>query len=301
MSDEPFGDVLSLTTFDGKTLVFDPQAISVTAYGSFGAPPTDFQTRRGYKQDGATEVGYTLAPRNISLNIHQVGACDRQAYWDNRLALHEFLRPNRNGPITMTLVTPNGDMRSLVIRAEPGFIFPPVNTNNWDITEDLDFVAFDPIWFASAATEVSLTAETQTQLIFPITFPIVFGTTDRWLTTGTITYDGTWRSYPTITLTGPYTRVQIKNITTGAIINLNTAIVVGETRIITLTPGAQTITDASGNNRFSELGPGSDLINFNLRPNPEVANGQQEITAQFINGTTDSTMLLTYYERYFAL
>lgn len=298
---EPFGDVLSLTTFDGNVLQFDTEAIAVKAYGSFGAPPTEFQTRRGYKQDGATEVGYTLAPRTVSLSIHQVGACDRQLYWDNRYALHEFLRPNRNGPITLTLVTPNGDMRSLIIRAEPGLILPPVSSNNWDVDEDLDFIAFDPIWFATGATEIALTAETQVQLIFPITFPITFGTSDRWLTTGVLAYGGSWKSYPTITLTGPYTRVQIKNTTTNAIINLNTAIIAGETRIINLTPGAQSITDGSGNNRFSELGPGSDLINFNLRPAPEVTNGEQTITAQFVNGTVDSTMTLTYFERFFAI
>lgn len=298
---ERLGDVLQLTTFDGKLLIFNDQVITCTAYGNFGAPPTDYQTRRGYKQDGATEVGFTLSPRTISLNLYRVGTCDRQAYWDNRLAIHEFLRPNRNGPITLTLCTPNGDLRSLIIRAEPGFVLPPINTNNWDIQEDLDFIAFDPIWFATDATVLSLTAETQVQLIFPITFPITFGTSDRWLTTGAITYEGTWRSYPTITLTGPYTRVQIKNVTTGVVINLNTAIIAGETRIITLTPGAQSIVDGNGVNKFAELGPGSDLINFNIRPDPEVPDGIQTITAQFINGTIDSTMTLTYNERFFAL
>lgn len=214
---EQLGDVLQLTTFDGNLLIFNDEIVKCTAYGGFGAPPTDYQTRRGYKQDGATEVGFTLSPRTISLNIYRVATCDRQAYWDNRLAIHEFFRPNRNGPMTLTLRTPNGDMRSLIIRAEPGFVLPPVNTNNWDIQEDLDFIAFDPVWFATGATEYELTAETQVQLVFPITFPIVFGTSDRWLTTGTITYEGTWRSFPTITLTGPYTRAQILNVTTGAV------------------------------------------------------------------------------------
>lgn len=298
------GDVIHIETFDGNELWFTDQDFKLIAYGNLGAAPTSFITRRGYKQHGSTEVDYLLDPRTISVELFRSKACDRQLYWDNRSALHDFLRPNRNGPITFTLRTPNGNLRSIIVRADPGLVFPPTeqNNNNWAIQESMDFIAFDPIFFGTEQASVTLTAETQEQLIFPITFPISFGTSDEFLTTGDLTYAGTWKSYPTITLTGPYTRAVITNQQTEAVIYLSVAILEGETRIIDLTPGSQSIVDADGVNKFSDLGAGSNLIGFALLPDPEVADGIQEITVQLVDGVNGtSTATIAYFERFFGL
>jgi len=139
-------------------------------------------------------------------------------------------------------------------------------------------------------------------LIFPITFPITFGTSDEFFTTGNITYAGTWRTYPIITITGPYTRANIQQVTMGINIALSVAITAGETRIIDLTPGAQSITDGNGDNKFSDLGAGSDLVDFAIYPDPEVAGGIQSITAQLVGGVAGvSGASISYYERYFGL
>lgn len=298
------GDLILIETADGQELfVPDLEAIQFLTYGSFGAPDTTFQTRRGFRQHGATELDYTLAPRTITVQLHRNAACSRDEYWANRAALHDFLRPNRGGPLTFTLRQPDGVMRSIVVRADPGLELPPPppNTNDWFINEPLDFIAFDPIWFDPTETAFNNAASTDTDLVFPITFPIVFGVSGVLFTTGLFSYAGTWKTYPKITLTGPYTRATITNVTTGVVISMNVAIGAGEQRIITLTPGNQSIVDASGVNRFSELGPGSNLIDFNIRPHPEVANGQQEIRAEFTDGTGASAFRLAYNARYFAI
>lgn len=300
---EQYGDVIHIETHDGNELFFTDADVKLLAYGNLGAAPTNFITRQGYKQNGATEVDFLLQPRTITIELWRSGECDRQTYWDNRRELHDFLRPNRNGPLTFTIRTPNGDLRSIVVRADPGMVFPPqTNTNDWQLRESFDFIAFDPTFFNSAQVELVLSAASQLQLVFPITFPISFGTSDEFLSSGTITYDGTWKSYPTITLDGPYTRAVITNVTTGVVIFMSVAILAGEQRILNLTPGSQSITDANGVNKFSDLGVGSNLIDFALFPDPEVANGQQEITIQLVGGTNGvSDASLTYYQRYFAL
>lgn len=300
---EQYGDVIHIETFDGNELFFTDNNVKLLAYGNLGASPTNFITRQGYKQNGVTEVDYLLQPRSITVELWRSGECDRQTYWDNRRELHDFLRPNRNGPLTFTLRTPNGDLRSIVVRADPGMVFPAQpNNNNWALQEQFDFIAFDPTFRNSAQTELTLTAASQLQLVFPITFPITFGTSDEFLSTGTIAYDGTWKSYPTITLTGPYTRAVITNVTTGVVIFLSVAILAGQQRILNLTPGSQSITDANGVNKFSDLGVGSNLIDFALLPDPEVADGQQEITIQLVDGVAGTSgATLSYYERYFAL
>lgn len=300
---EQLGDVIHITTYDGEELFFTDPDFKLLAYGNLGAPPTNFLTRQGYKQNGVTELDYLLQSRTISVVLWRSAACDRQTYWDNRKALHDFLRPNRGGPLTFTIRTPNGDERSIVLRADPGLVFPPQPTNNdWTVNEPLDFTAFDPLFFNAAQSIVALNSSAQTELVFPITFPISFGTSGVFLTTGILTYLGTWRSYPTITLTGPYTRAVIINLATGTVIFMSVAITAGEQRIINLTPNAQSITDQDGNNKFSDLGPGTNLVEFALYPAPEVPNGEQEITIQLIDGVAGvSSAALTYYERFFAL
>lgn len=297
------GDVIHIETADGNELFFTDDDFKLLAYGNLGAPPTEFITRRGYKQDGATEVDYLLQQRTVSVELWRSAACDRQTYWDNRAALHEFLRPNRNGPLTFTLRTPNGNLRSIIVRADPGLVFASQdNNNNWNVREQLDFTAFDPLFFNTSQSAIALASAVQTQLIFPITFPITFGSSDLYLTTGSITYGGTWKSYPIITLTGPYTRAVITNQATAVSIFMSVAILAGEQRIIDLAQGAQSITDASGNNKFSDLGAGSNLIDFALLPDPEVAGGIQTITIQLVDGVNGSSgASLSYYERFFGL
>lgn len=297
-------DVILLETADGQSLFMpDLQAVQVLAYSGVGAPPTEYQTRRGYKQHGATELDFQLDPRTITMELHRNAACSRQEYWANRLALHEFLRPNRGGPLTLTIRQADDTMRSIVVRADPGMDAPPLSrsNNNFDISDSIELIAFDPVWFDPTAVVFDDTSDTDTDLVFPITFPIVFGLSGVFFSTGSFTYAGTWKSYPTITLTGPYTRVTITNVTTGISITLNVAITAGEQRIIDLTPGNQSIVDALGTNRFSDLSPGSNLIDFNVRPDPEVPDGIQSIEAGFVDGTSDSAFELSFNTRYFAL
>lgn len=297
------GDLIHLTTYDGMELFFGDADVKLLTYGNLGSPPTEFITRRGYKQNGSSEVDWLLQSRTITVELWHSPGCDRQHYWDLRSELHSFLRPNRNGPITFTLRTPNGDLRSIIVRADPGMVFPAqANNNNYSPQESFDFIAFDPTFFNSAQAVLTLSAATQLQLIFPITFPITFGTSDEFLTTGAITYLGTWKSYPIITLTGPYTRAVITNIDTGIVLFMSVAIGTGEQRIIDLTPGSQSITDALGNNKFSDLGAGSNLIDFALLPDPEVAGGIQTITIQLVDGVASvSGASLSYYERFFGI
>lgn len=302
MSGEQLGDVKSIRTFDGEELVFTGDVL-LLAYGNLGAPPTNFITRKGYKQNGVTEVDYLLEPRTISIQLYQQGTEDRQVYWDRRKELHDFLRPNRGGPLQFIIRTPNGTEYAIIVRADPGLTFPSKsNDNSWIIDDPLDFIAFDPIFFNETEVDLEFQITVQDQLIFPITFPISFGTSDLFFSSGDIVYAGTWKTYPTITLIGPYTRAVISNVTTGVSILMSIPILQGETRIINLTPGAQSITDGNGNNKFSELGAGSNLIDFVLQPDPIVPGGVQELTIQLVDGVNGiSGASLTYFERFFAL
>lgn len=302
---EPVGELHMLATADGKTMVFAPEdnEVQFLVYGNYGAPPTNYLTRRGYRQDGETELYYLLAPRRISVQIHRAPGCDRKTYWQNRNDFHEILRPNRNGPLVLTLRRQGNVKRSIVVRADPGMVFPAQShdENNWDLTETVDFVAFNPIWYDPEVVSVSTVGSIDSNLVFPITFPIKFGISQA-IFAVSITYQGTWKVYPTITLNGPFTSAVINNLTTGVSLYIYANVLVGDKRVITLTPGALSIVDAVGNNKFSDLGPASNLVDFNLRPSPEAAGGVNSLQALFANATLGQTAFsLTYNNQYFAI
>lgn len=297
------GDVHKFETFDGLTLEFGGTAQFFRAYGNYGAPPTTFQTRRGYRQDGVTELTFNLEPRSVQISIYFPNLCSRQEYWDKRAEISNFFRPNRGGPLTLTLIQPDGTKRSLDVRADAGFTFPPLptETNAWNIDEVVTFTAFNPLWYDPADSETAIAYLADQHLVFPITFPIQFGAGGFTFETS-ITYAGTWKAYPVITITGPYSTAIIRNAATGARIGMGVSVATGHTRIIDLTQGAQSIVDQNGVDRFGELSDFSDLVNWYIAPAPEAAGGVNTIVGLFTDAVNPTTTLtVSFNARYFGV
>lgn len=295
------GDLFALTTFDGKTQFLPQGDLHLPAYGNFGAPPTQWITARGYRQHGATFRDYLLEPRTITLELYQRGGCDRQAYWDSRAKLLDLLRPNRGGPLTFTVRTPNGAKRSLFVRPDPGLQLPPSppEQNDWSVREAVDFVAFDPIWFDPTPVSETSAGVVANHLVFPATFPIQFGLFGLRFAFGQ-NYRGTWASWPTFVIEGPYNLATFINHVTGARFQLMLPIADGDTRTIDLTPGEQRIVDGAGTTRFGELAPDSNIVDFSLQP-PGVAAPAQQIDVILSGASPSSRVTLSYYERYYGI
>lgn len=296
-------DLQSFVSPDGQTLYLEDPLFSIS-YGNFGMPPVDYQTRRGYQQDGSTVVDYTLNNRSILLTLHRATPATRPLYWEKRAELIDFFRPNRGGAFTFTIRQAGGNKRSLYVYPAPGFTFPPTAPNDAvnEIEEGLTFVAYDPVWFDPATAAVVFAGTAASQLVFPITFPITFSP-DGTVYSASITYEGNYKSYPIITLTGPYNSAIIRNATTGVSIVLNIPISAGVQRIVDTTPGAQSVTDASGVDHFDDLAPETNLVDFNIRPEglpPEgVTGGINVIEVTFTGGVLgQSDVDLSYSAKY---
>lgn len=304
------GDLHSITTADGQSLYFPQDKQVFTAYGGYGAPPIDYQTRQGYKQDGVTEVNYQLAQRTISINLYRAGFCEREEYHQYRALLHDMLRPNRNGQATLTLRQVGGTKRAIKVRPNPGAVFAPIspNQNNWDINEPLEFIAFDPLWFDPDQVISSGAITISSHLVFPFVIhangnsddDIQFGFSGSRFTSS-ITYAGTWKTYPRMEIAGPYLQATIEHVELGLNIGFTSSIAAGEQRIIDLQPGAFTVTDASGNNKFGELSPTSDLVDFLIMPSPELAGGVNTIRVTLTGASGASAFTVKYYTKYFGI
>lgn len=299
---EYMGDVHTIQTFDGEVLSFPDADNRLLVYIGYGAPPIDYISQRGYRQHGETKLDYLLAPRTVTLDLWKKPACSRVEYWQNRAALHDLLRPNRGGSLQLTLTMPDGSQRSIYLDPQPGAQFdtPQTENNNWEINESLDFIAFDPVWFNPSQTVQAVALDATQNLVFPIVFPIEFGPGGA-LYTATINYAGTWKSYPRLIITGPYTTVLLTDSVTGATISLTVPIAAGQSRTIDLTPGAISIVDENGDSVFGELSSDSDLVDFTIEPDPIAAGGVNTISADIFGAGTATTFTIEYSERFYAI
>lgn len=98
--------------------------------------------------------------------------------------------------------------------------------------------------------------------------------------------------WPVWTLTGPAENVRFENLTSGLEVSLpGLTVDAGETLIVDTRPGAKTVTDGHGTNRFAALDPASTL--FPLEPG---TNQLLLVVDNFAQGQTALT--LSYRRRY---
>jgi hypothetical protein len=116
------------------------------------------------------------------------------------------------------------------------------------------FVATDPRLYDSESTDVVLPLGVGVVpgVTFPLTFPMVFGTSSPGVST--ITNRGTVDTYPVITIAGEVGTPRLENITTGKTMELNLTMGVGDVAVIDM--GAQTIT-YNGTNSLGALATGA--------------------------------------------
>lgn len=283
-----------------------PAAIGrwVISSSGWGAPPVDFVTQRGPYQHGETVVDFFLRPRVIQLLIRQQ-FCDRDGYWSGRAALLDGIRPNRQipptgtAPGTLRRQLSDGSYRSIDCYLQEGPRFEPRQLGQWDsfaFQEVLRFVAYNPVIYDPGGhTEVFAIDE---ELVFPITFPIVFGSLNA---VADITYPGTWLEYPTITITGPISSPGITNETTGETIALDYDVASGEVVTITLAYGTKTVVNGAGTNLIGSVTPESDLGTFHLAPAPEAPLGVNTIRVTGTGVSAFTAVTVSWFDRYFGV
>lgn len=277
----------------------------VVSQSGWGMSPIEYITQRGPFQHGETVLDWFLRPRVIHLLIRQQ-FCDRDGYWAGRAALVNAIRPNRQAtpggvaPGTLRRRLSNGSLRSVDCFIQDGPRFEARRTDAWDewaFREVLRFVAYDPVIY-DPALQTQTFSQDQDELTFPITFPILFSALEA---SATITYQGTWLSYPTITITGPSTGISITNTTTGEVINISAALGVGDSLIVTLTPSSKTVVKNDGTNMIGSVDPASDLGTWHLAPDPEAPGGANDISVAITGAGPSSGVTVEWYTRYIGI
>lgn len=286
----------------------DPPNRAVISSEGWGLLPVQAETTRGPYQHGHTLLGVRGEPRSISVVVRFNG-CTRENYWDLRNSINEAFRPNRtnmNNPTLgrLTRIFPDGRVRAVDLIRVGGLDFPP--RDGWDefsVQDTIDFVAYDPSLYDPSLKTASLIDFTpavlpNTSLKFPMLFPFTLGTSDSMRVTKstTITYPGTWSSFPTITVTGPGSDLLITNLDTGKFLHYEGEIVAGE--IITFDLAYDTKTVSSSTGLPVILTDDSNVAEFSIAESPTAPNGQNRIEARINGGSVATRIDLSYYNRY---
>jgi hypothetical protein len=276
-----------------------------------GMPPIDYRTQRGPFQHGETLVDYFLRPRVIQL-VHRRQDCNRQGYWDARRDLIDFVRPNRQTggllePGILRKTFPDGTRLDINAIIQEGPRFRPRQLNEWDefgFTEVLRFICHDPTFFDPDQDSLTFSLPTYSHLVFPVTLvpgdDMVFGisTIEE---SDTISYTGTWLTYPTIVLTGPMENPVVENITTDEKLELEYNIDEGEVVTITLEYGNKAVTNGGGTDLVGTLSTDSDLGTFHIAPDPEAPDGNNQIDVSFGGANENSQIVISYYTRFIGI
>ena len=275
-------------------------------FTGWGMPPVEYITQRGPYQHGVTLSNYRLQPRTVQYSYRKTGDC-RDDYWDSRGGLINSLRMNRGATGCLERgrlrkILSDGTVRDLYVVIEQGPMFQPRGSSwdEWAIYETLRFIAHDPVVFNPAQHTESWTITETSQLVFPITFPIFFGT-NIVNNTLNVTYEGTWLTYPVIVINGPLNGARIHNVSTDEVIEIGYDIPAGVTLTINLNYGVKTVTDAAGTSYIGTVSTSSDLATFHIAPDPEVAGGINQLVVEGSNADVNTAVVITWFDKYIGI
>jgi len=294
-----------ITRSDGE--YFDISEMTDAFYigdDNLGMPPLHRLSQRGVFQHGDTDVDFRLDPREIVMSFGIKGSC-YEDYWNKRKRILSIFKPSLS-PLTLESLDYSGNIRRISAKYVKGLEL------NSDDSEDMvgnEFYqkmavvlkANDPIWYDPTLYSQTYASVAFTDLVFPISFPIEFGT--RVMTSvSDLVYNGTWLSYPQIVLTGPIGYPIIVNNTTGEVIEMTYKIVAGQIVTMDLSYGQKTVFDSGGNNLNGVISATSDFSTFHLEPEPVAVDGINniEITATELTPGV-SNVVFNYYERYLGI
>ncbi len=274
-----------------------------------GMPPITYRTQRGPFQHGVTPLGFILEPRTIQL-LHRRNANNRDNYWAARADILNLLRPNRQSTnqleigVLRKIRSPDRLTRDISVFIQSGPEFVAKRRGRWDefsFTEIIQFIAHDPTFFDPVQNIQDLTLDIAGGAIeFALEFPFTF-ISSALSANDTITYVGTWRSYPTILLQGPMRNPIIRNLTTDEKIALTVDIAANRTVTITLEYGNKTIFDDLGTNLIGTLTTDSDLATFSLVPAPLAPLGVNSIANSASSLTAASKITLQWFTRFIGI
>jgi hypothetical protein len=269
----------------------------VTGRDGLGEAPLHRLEERGPGQHGASDVGFRLDPRTVTLALDIVGdtGADLQA---RRNALLGWLRPT-NAPRILRFVLDDGTTRQLDVHSRGLLTLPTAARRGHVIQAAAQFRAPDPTFYDPVAQVATFAlGGGGTGMPVPLLVPLTVGASAI-SESRTILYTGSWRALPVVRITGPIQDCVVTNQSTGETLDLTgVTIAEGDWYEIDLRYGRKTVVDAAGANRIADLTEDSDLATWHLAADDEVPDGVNAITVTGSGLDAGTRIDITYQPRY---
>lgn len=294
----PNVSVTSITDPSGKVWVLDGSAGIWCQPGRRGFDMPHWQIWEDVSPavDGAFYRGTRAEVRELFQPLY-FGADDRSALMALRRSFMAAISPRR-GECTLTVSQPDGTRRSIKCRYLSG-MEGEEGRGHWGILHmsyGLVLRALEPFWFGADIT-TKWAGSPAARDFLPIP-----GADGNWIVvapsqvlgTTTAVNEGDVEAWPVWTINGPASgspSITLTNNTTGKTLTLNASLTgASNKRIIDTQPGAGTIKDEAGVNKWSELGDGSAL--WSLQP------GVNDLSVSVAGSSTATEVQLVYRPRF---
>lgn len=265
-----------------------------------GMSPLHRIVERGPQQHGETDLGFRLDPRTIKLVIGAFGADDEE-YWDIRRELLGIFTPTTSA-IGLRFGLPNGDTRQIDVHVSGEFQIGSSDRKRIAHKIGMMLRASDPTFYdpTGQAYAFNIGGGSSGWTVATIV-PSPIGSTNL-AQSRTITYNGTWCTYPTVKITGPITNPVVTNNTTGEKLDFTgTTITAGHYYLIDTRFGVKTVLDDAGANQYSKLTSDSKLNTFHLEAHPVAPNGANDIQVSGTSITSATEVTMTFFSRFIGL
>jgi len=273
---------------------------AVAAQG-IGAPPKRNISQRGPFQHGHTITDFRYDARQIRLIYHFDKASLALAD-TNRDSIYSIWKGIEGEPVKFRVTRDDGKV--FTIDAEVTGVLDMNHDLQDRIGTSQRFVVTlecgDPFFYNHVAAASSFEVS-GSGLQIPLAIP--------WEATGAnvndtraIAYEGSWRVYPIITITGPITNPVITNLTTNEKLDFTgVTIADGNSYIVDLRYGYKTVKNLAGDNKIADLTSDSDLATWHFAPSGEVVDGINSIQATGSDANSSTRISLQWNERYIGI
>lgn len=263
----------------------------------FGLPPVTNYMQSGPLQNGATFTDFRLDNRIVTLLLG-LSAGDSTTYLAQRRKLWNIFKPKAQ-PIKLRLTdSDTGDVRQLDTFYKDGGSANSQDKDGYFHRFAIQLDAPDPTWYDPNGISVQFGTVSASGFSIPMSIPLSVGRSTINQTVS-ISYTGTWDSYPIITIVGPVTDCVITNETTGDVLDFTgTTINSGTTYTIDTRYGYKTVVDQTGANKIAQL-IDSDLSTFRLVAADDDSGVQvNDISVTGTGATSVSRIFVAYFNRY---
>jgi hypothetical protein len=300
---------LSEYSLSDATVLFDtsdgPVYFVYEADNGIGMAPLTRFAERGPSQHGDTDLGFMLEPRSLSyiFGIFAPGNTrDTRHLETARMLLLQRFRPSLS-PLSLRYDRANGDVMQIDGHFAEGMQFGSTERieGTWYQRFSVNLKMNDPTWYnptlhVSTATDDLWEGGTPV----PMSVPTPVGRS-RFIGTTVIEYAGSWDTYPTLRVTGPIHDFQIYNVAgeqDAFILPFSGFVPHGSYWDIILESGSKSVVDEDGNSMLAYLGDPNHLSTFRIVAEPDADGGINSITMSGYGANGDTSLQVTYTDRY---